>query len=68
MQSINNAATTAFLFPGQGSQFVGMGKDFLAKSDKARELMAMAEKISGFPLQKLCLEGPMEDLTRTVHL
>lgn len=68
MKFINNAATTAFLFPGQGSQFVGMGKDFLAQSDKARELMAMAEKISGFNLQKLCLEGPMEDLTRTLHL
>ncbi len=68
MQSINNAATTAFLFPGQGSQFVGMGKDFLSQSDKAGELMAMAEKASGFALQQLCLEGPMEDLTRTVHL
>lgn len=65
---INNAEKTAFLFPGQGSQFVGMGKDFLESNSRARQLMAMAEKISGFPLQKFCLEGPMEDLTRTVHL
>jgi [acyl-carrier-protein] S-malonyltransferase len=58
----------AILFPGQGSQFVGMGKDFLAGDDEARALMATAEEISGFPLAKLCLEGPMEDLTRTLHL
>ncbi|MBI5557967.1 MAG: ACP S-malonyltransferase [Deltaproteobacteria bacterium] len=64
----NDAAKTAFLFPGQGSQFVGMGQDFLEASAKARELMSMAEKVSGFPLGKLCLEGPMEELTRTLHL
>jgi [acyl-carrier-protein] S-malonyltransferase len=58
----------AVIFPGQGSQFVGMGKNFLETSDRAKELMGLAEKISGMPLLALCLEGPMEDLTRTVHL
>lgn len=58
----------AILFPGQGSQFVGMGKDFLETDSDAQVLMAKAEEISGFPLGKLCLEGPMEDLTRTLHL
>ncbi|MCB2183846.1 MAG: ACP S-malonyltransferase [Desulfobulbaceae bacterium] len=67
-QYVNNAAKTAFLFPGQGSQFVGMGQGFLEQSDKARDLMEMAEKISGFPLKRFCLEGSMEELTRTVHL
>ncbi len=61
-------AKTAILFPGQGSQFVGMGKDFLETDSDAQALMAKAEEISGFPLKKLCLEGPMEDLTRTLHL
>ncbi len=58
----------AILFPGQGSQFVGMGKDFLETDSDAQALMTKAEEISGFPLKRLCLEGPMEDLTRTLHL
>ncbi|MEN8140147.1 MAG: ACP S-malonyltransferase [Thermodesulfobacteriota bacterium] len=59
---------TAILFPGQGSQYVGMGQDLLASDPEARELMAMAEEISGFSLGKLCTEGPMDELTRTLHL
>jgi len=59
---------TAVLFPGQGSQFIGMGKKFLESDQEAQILMDMAESISGAPLRKLCLEGPMEELTRAVNL
>ena len=59
---------TAILFPGQGSQFVGMGKEFLENDPAAAELMAMAESVSGFPIRQLCTEGPLEELTRAVHL
>lgn len=59
---------TAILFPGQGSQYIGMGQALIEADREAAALLDMAEEISGFPLKKLCLEGPMEDLTRVVHL
>lgn len=59
---------TAILFPGQGSQYIGMGQALIEADQEAAALLDMAEEVSGFPLKKLCLEGPMEDLTRVVHL
>lgn len=59
---------TAFLFPGQGSQSVGMGEEFYREYDVAREIFDMTEEISRINISKLCFKGPMEDLTTTVNL
>jgi len=58
----------AFIFPGQGSQYVGMGQDLFDTDPEARQLFALAEDKTGLPLKRLCFTGPMEELTLTVNL
>lgn len=58
---------TAFLFPGQGAQAVGMGADILSGYPAADVLFEQANDIVGYDLKQLCLEGPEEKLNSTVY-
>lgn len=58
----------AYLFPGQGSQKVGMGQDLFQAFDFVKDIFAAADEASGLPITRLCFEGPMEELTETINL
>jgi len=57
-----------FVYPGQGSQFIGMGKDFYETSSKCKEMIDQAEAISQKKLTKLCFSGPISKLSNTDNL
>jgi [acyl-carrier-protein] S-malonyltransferase len=59
--------TTAFIFPGQGSQAVGMGKDLAAQFPIAKQTFDEADSILGFSLSKIMWAGPDVDLNDTVN-
>jgi len=61
-------AYLVFMFPGQGSQYVGMGQDLYESDPGARELFELAEEVTGLPLTLLCFSGSLEELTLTVNL
>lgn len=56
---------TAFLFPGQGAQSVGMGKDIFDNFEEARKIYQKAEEVTGIDVKKLCFEGPETELMKT---
>ena len=62
-----NWGRTAAVFPGQGSQALGMGQDIAAAWDAARDIFEQADEILGFGLSKICWQGPQEQLDQTVH-
>jgi len=62
-----NSKTTAFVFPGQGSQAVGMGKELAETYPIAREFFDEADALLGFPLSQLMWDGPADDLNETVN-
>jgi [acyl-carrier-protein] S-malonyltransferase len=56
---------TALVFPGQGAQFVGMGRELIAAFPEAKRVFEEADDVLGFSLSRICLEGPEEELRAT---
>jgi [acyl-carrier-protein] S-malonyltransferase len=56
---------TAYIFPGQGSQYAGMGKDLAASYPEARAMFERADQILGVPLSRICFEGSEDELKQT---
>jgi [acyl-carrier-protein] S-malonyltransferase len=64
---ISDAHSTSFLFPGQGSQHVGMMRELVAAYPVAQATFEEADAVLGFALSKLCFEGPETELTDTIN-
>ncbi len=67
MVSTPDGAKVAFVFPGQGTQYVGMGKALFEASAAAQRVFQQADETLGFALSRLCFEGPEEELQDTIN-
>ncbi|PKM89285.1 MAG: [acyl-carrier-protein] S-malonyltransferase [Firmicutes bacterium HGW-Firmicutes-12] len=64
---MSNQKKIAFIFPGQGSQYVGMGKDIFEKYSAGREVFRQADEKLGINLSEMCFSGPEESLKLTIN-
>lgn len=64
---MTESTKVAYVFPGQGAQAVGMGKDLYDSFDSARSIFQKADDVLEFPLSRLCFEGPEEELQLTIN-
>ncbi len=67
IEALSGARPVAFVFPGQGSQYVGMGKALSDVSEGARRVFRQADEILGLALSRLCFEGPERELNDTIN-
>jgi len=64
---VGESMKVAYVFPGQGAQWVGMGRDLYHNFDSAKAVFEQADEALGFPISQLCFEGPEDELRQTIN-
>jgi [acyl-carrier-protein] S-malonyltransferase len=65
---MDNTMKVAYVFPGQGAQYAGMGKDIYESFSSSKAVLEQADEALGFSLSRLCFEGPEDELTKTINV